>query len=187
MSWKDISPGNKVAKAKAARFIKSKTDKMGIEIEFSFEEPSTSGYETLRWVGWLSDAALQRTMETLVDVLGFTGNEAYDHEGRLTDPKALDYEREIQLVVEMEEGQDENRQPNGKVYPKIKWVNKLGGSGFAACTPEVIKSGLAASGFKAAFLAAKQGLPPQQKQPANPAPAQGSLGTRAFAEQDIPF
>lgn len=147
MGLKDIQAGKKVAKALKARFAKAGTGTDMIEVLFGFQENGVT--ERLAWQGWLSPNALERTMRTLVEVLGFNGNEANDPETHeLTDPKALDWDREVELVVEIEEN------PNsGKFYPRIKWVNKLGGSAFEGVAPEIVKTGA----FKAAFLAAKAG------------------------------
>ena len=152
MGWQDINPGTKSAKVMIARFIKAKTGTMGLEVAFEFQEGENT--ERLNWVGWLSAGALENTMKTLVDVLGFNGNDAADASGVLTDPKALAYGSNVSLVVEMEPNQDHTKE-----YPRIKWVNKLGGSAFEGCAPELIKADLNAIGFRAAFLAAKQGQP----------------------------
>ena len=94
----------------------------------------------------------------LANVLGCNGSEVVDGNGNYTDPKFLDYKREVKLVVEGEEYE-------GKIYPKIKWVNALGGSAFAGCSPEIVKNELGAIGFKAAFLAAKQATAQSGPQP----------------------
>lgn len=152
MGWKDVTPGEKIAKVVGARWIKSGTGKMGLEVAFDFEEPTTSGRERLNWVGWLSKDAIGNTMDTLVNVLGYNGSEDADENGVLTDKKAFNLEQEVKLVVEMELNPN-----NDKEYPRIKWVNAMSGSGFAGVSKNVIKSELAALGFKAAFLASKQG------------------------------
>lgn len=157
MSYKDISAGDKVARAVGARFIKAGTGTVGLEVAFDFEE--NGNIERLMWVAWLSEKALQNSMKTLVDVLGFNGNDQCDDNGILMDPVALDYKKQVKLVVDFEEGKDKQGNPTGKSYPRIKWVNNLGGSSFSGCTPESIKNDLGALGFKAAFLAAKQNGP----------------------------
>ena len=151
MGWKDITPGDKIAKTVGARWIKSSTGKMGLEVAFEFEEPSTSSREKLNWVGWLTKDALQNTMDTLVSVLGYNGSEDADENGILKDKKAFDLDREVRLVVEMETNPN-----NNKEYPKVKWVNSMGGSAFAGVSVDTVKTELLAIGFKAAFLASKQ-------------------------------
>lgn len=149
MSYKDVTAGEKVATIMHGRFIKSSKGTLGLEVQFEFEEPSSGTPERLNWVGWLSPAALENSMETLVNVLGFNGNDSIDDNGNLTDARALAYGEQVKLVVDIEEY-------NGKQRPRIQWVNRLGGSAFQNAPRESIKADLAAIGFKAAFLAAKQ-------------------------------
>ena len=151
MSKQDITSGNKVAKMIAARMMKSKTGTPGIEIMFSFIEPRTSAPETLEWVAWLTPKAAENSVKTLVEVLGYNGDKKTDPQGIFQDRVAFDYLREVSIVVEHEEY-------NGNFYPKIKWVNSMGGSQFAGVTPEQIKGSLNDVGFDALVLAAKQGL-----------------------------
>lgn len=171
MGYKEITPGDKIAKPRAARFIKSSTGKLGIEVSFTFKEESTDTTESLNWVAWLSDAAIKYSMATLVDVLGYNGSADTNETGVLTDPVAIAYDRQVKLVVEIQEYE-------GKSGPRIKYVNSLGGSAFGSCTPETIKQDLAEAGFKAAFLMAKKnsGLPKQATPP-----------KEEVSEEDIPF
>lgn len=147
MSYKDIGAGEYTAKPVKgfARFISSSKGTAGLEIPFEFKIPATGNMERLNWVGWLSENAIEKTMETLVDVLGFNGQDACAEDGLLLDPQALAWDKEIKLVIEVEKFEE-------KEYPKIKWVNKIGGSAF-----EGKKLDLEKIGFRAAFLAAKQG------------------------------
>jgi hypothetical protein len=185
MGYKDITAGAKVARAKHARFVRPKNT-LGIEIEFEFKQEARpaagtdpgypGGVELRTWVGWFphdNKEHCKKVMKTLHDVLGFNGNDTADADGVLTDPQAFDWSREVQIVIELEPYE-------GKTYPKIAWVNKLGGSQFAACEPATLKNDLGALGFKAMFLearqsagqkpgAAKQQAPATQPaQPANP-------------------
>lgn len=147
---KNILPGKKVGRPVVARFMKSQnTGTLGMEIQFAFMEPSTGITETLNWVAWLTETSIERSMDTLVNTLGFNGNDSQHPDGILSDPTALAYGIDVELVVEHEEYK-------GKYYPKIKWINKMGGGKFSQCTPETIKSELETIGFKGFFLAAKQ-------------------------------
>jgi hypothetical protein len=176
MGWKDITEGDKVAKAKGARYIKSKTGTEGIEISFAFEEPSTGATEHLTWVGWLSEKARARTMETLKEVLGCNGNfKARDAGGVFTDKAFLAFEKECKLVVEFEDYTNE-QSGETKAYPKIKWVNSLGGSSYAGVAAQETGDGLNA--LTADFLSSR---PPVR----NHAPQAHS--EPAFGEDEIPF
>jgi hypothetical protein len=174
MSYKDVMPGEKIAKPIGARFIKSEKGTLGMEVAFRFKNVSPAGLESeeqMNWVGWMSEKAIENTMDTLANVLGFNGDDTIDPVTKmLTHPKALAYDQEVKLVIE-------NETYEGKVYPKIKWVNRIGGSAFASVGVDTIKADLNAIGFKAAFLAAKQGAPAQsQAAPRN-----------TINEADLPF
>ena len=139
MGIKDITAGTKKAKPIAARFIETDKGTPGIEVAFEFDN------ERLTWVGWMTEKAQERSVKILVEVLGWNGSEAVDAEGVFTDPKAFSFGKDVEVVVELETYE-------GKTYPKIKWVNNLGGgSQFSGAAPTKIKS----LGLKALFLAAK--------------------------------
>jgi len=192
MSYKDVVAGTKTAKPFAARFIKAKTGTLGMEVAFKFiekKQDGSSSEERLNWVAWLSDKAIDNSLKTLVEVLGYNGNDSVDANGMLTDPNALVWDREVSLVVEIEDYTKQDGTTGQS--PKIKWVNKLGGSSFGACTPESIKNDLGAMNFRAAFLAAKQvvsttpgvasNVVPAPRSPMMPGP--GALTNEA----DLPF
>lgn len=160
-----IQNGKKLARPIAARFMEAKhTGTRGIEVAFSFMEPSTGLTETLYWCGWIEAAAkpgeteqqvqersrknLERTMDVLVNVLGFNGNDTCNEQKILIDPNALAWGQDVHLTVE-------NEEYKGTFTPKITWVNRIAGSGFGD-SPETIKTALIKIGFNAAYLAAKQ-------------------------------
>jgi hypothetical protein len=66
------------------------------------------------WYGFLSDAALKRTIESLRH-MGWQGCDISE----LSSPAAGLDSNEVQLVLESEDY-------NGKVSQKVRWVNKLG-------------------------------------------------------------
>lgn len=184
MAWKDITVGNKTAKAKAIRFIKSpEKGTPGFEVAFDFIEPSTGGVETLLWVGWLSEKAKDFTVETLVNVLGFNGNVSMGADGVLNDPEVLDFKREVSLVVELEEYEKDG---GVKGYsPRIKWVNSIGGSQYVGVEPELAKVELAKIGFQDLFVrhAKKPPVTTAIKAQTKTAPASQSQ----IKDEDIPF
>src|ERR1700679_1998603 len=150
MGFKDVTEGDKIAKPIAIRYLpqeenpKNKSD--AFEVCFEFEEPSTGNPERLFWQGWVSDAAIERTMDTLVNVLGFNmelaKSKGIEEKGVITD-------KDVKLVVEIEEYE-------GKSRPKIKWVNRIGGSAYVGGSVELVKTKLASPKMAAAFLAATQ-------------------------------
>ena len=176
MAYKDITAGTKSpAKIKKGRFIQSKGGTTAIEIAIEFDEPSSGTKEILTWQGWLSEKAMPYTMEALVKTMGYNGSTEIDDQGVLTDPNAFDVTKELSIVVKLEPTMDENGQQkyddkgNAKFYPKIEYINKVGGSAYAGLKPQELKSALAVSGFKAAFLNAKQsaGTPVVKAAPTN--------------------
>ncbi len=190
-----ITAGDKIAKASAIRFVKSKNDTIGIQVLFNFEEEGVPA--RLAWTSWLTHGSLEFTMKTLTEVLEYNGDEetvkvapGHPTEGMLANQDSINRTKEYKLVVEEEEY-------NGKYYPKIKFVNNLGGAQFAGCAPQVVKSHLNSIGFRAAFLSAKQGLPPKPKAE-TPRYANANLNAGAipleeleqqpmFEEEDLPY
>lgn len=173
MGYYDIKAGDKIGKVVAARFIESKAGKLGMEIQFRFEEGQS--FETLNWVGWLTESAMKYTMDTLVNVLGYNGSKEVDNNGVLTDKNAFE-DKEVKLVVEIDprlnaEGVHQIDRNGEPIYdPRIKWVNSLGGSGFAGVQVQTLKSKLSEIQFDGAFqslrkasgkptVAAKKNLP----------------------------
>ncbi len=150
MSYKDITPGIRTAKAVGARVIKSSKGTPGFEVSFEFTEPSTTNVERLNWIGWLSPNAIEYTMNTLVDVLEFNGRDELidDGSGNLKDPNALNWLKDVSIVINAEEY-------DGKTRMKIAWVNNIHGSAFQGGSASDMKRELEAVGFTAAFLAAK--------------------------------
>lgn len=175
MGFKDIVDGEKIAKPIGIRLIENKEgDKDAFEICFEFEEPSTGNPERLYAQLWLSDAAIDRTMDVMVNVLGY--NQDIAASKGLEDRGVINFENEVKLVVEGEEYE-------GKVRPKIKWINRIGGSGFVGATAEIAKTKLNNPRIKAAFDAAKQqdGKKPDAARPdgvKNHAPTGAAAGTK---------
>lgn len=193
MGYKEITAGRKIAKPTAARFIKAQTGTLGLEIAFSFREKDAQTgaetYERINWVAWMSEKAMERSMKTLVETLGFNGDDSVDANGLLVNPQALAYGKDVELVVEMELNPNDN-----KSYPRVKWVNEVGGgSAFGSLAPESIKSDLGAIGFKAKFLAAQAAAKAAKPNAANgAAPAAGPVPSHAadgrpLASDGLPF
>ena len=170
-----IAEGNKIATIVAARFIKSKTGTMGMEIMFEFTEGTgeSSTRERLNYVAWLSPKAIEHSMDMLVAVLKYNGSKEINKDGVLSDPNALTKDQ-VQLVVEMQEYT--NDEGVTRIHPKIKWVNCIGKSAYESMDNNSIQAGLISCSFEAAFLAAKAG---DQQQ----GPAQTSQSTNSMQQQ----
>lgn len=144
-----ITAGTKVAKPQSAKYIKSKKGTEGIQVTFSFVEPSTGSHETLPWTGWLTAKAIDKTKETLVLTLGCNGTYMQkSDDGTFTNPEFLFWNREVKIVVELEARTDEHgaakthRDGTPIFDPRIKWVNPLGGGGYIGCAAEEVGPGL---------------------------------------------
>jgi hypothetical protein len=104
-----IPKGKYVGRAHGYKFGTSEKGTEFIAVEFSIEEGEHAGAR-LSWRGFFTDATQQRTIESL-RYCGWAGDNITDLEGL---GKNL-----VQLVIEPEEY-------NGKTYPRIQWVNRLG-------------------------------------------------------------
>ena len=97
-------------RARAREWVLTEIGEKGtpaVAVEFVFSDESLG---SIRWDGWLSDAAFDRTIESLRHC-GWTGDDLSDLDG-------LDA-NEVELVVEDDDY-------NGKTYSKVKWVNRAG-------------------------------------------------------------
>ena len=152
----DIPNGKYRAKAKAWLLTEiGERSTPAVSVEFSFLAPEYAS-EGIAWDGWLTENAYARTVESLRHC-GWEGDD-------VTDLQGLDA-NEVELVVEAEEYE-------GKTYPRVKWVNRLGGiatkppmsadrtKAFAAEMRAKIRALDAAGGRKPAPKAAQRPEPP---------------------------
>lgn len=128
----EIKAGNYTAKVIAYGTKKTLAGEGAIVIQFGFEcegeQTSLSWQGSTKNVGTGKKTALQITCETL-ETCGFdwsssnvTKNFAALENG--TTSGLLDTDQEVSIKVEHEAGTD------GNLYPRIRWVNKLGGGAF---------------------------------------------------------
>jgi hypothetical protein len=149
MGYKDIKAGKYLATAITIAFGESKEKKTPqVGIEFSFA--TDTGTETLWWVGYFSDKAKERSLDTL-GIVGFNGD---------VDNIAFDKTKQVEVVVEMEEY-------DNKLKPKIKWVNELGGQKFANVEVTQVKATMVALNVDLKKeMASRMKTAPQAKGPA---------------------
>ena len=131
----------------------------------------------VEYIAWLSHAALDRSVKTLADVFGWDGNLAAL--SQLVDSGPF-VGRECEITVEDEEY-------NGKMYPKIKWLNKAGGGNSAKplakdAVAEMVAK-LNATAMKLAAEPKDDGTKPAPKSVPKP-PKDADLDV---APDDIPF
>ena len=98
-----------VAVASDIQFGKTGTGTNQIAVPFAIEDGPDAG-SVITYFGFFSEAARDRTIESLRRC-GWTGDDLRDL-GPMNRP--------VEIVVEHDEY-------NGKVRPKVKWVNSLGG------------------------------------------------------------
>lgn len=172
-----ITTGKKIARTAGARFIQAEKGTLGIEVAFRFKDGETE--EKMNWVGWLSPAAIENTMKTLVEALDFNGDDTIDPATNMLNAGALNKEKDVELVIDTEEYE-------GKSRLRIKWVNAPGGGpGFKTLAAPVAKAHLDNLGFKAYFNLQKQGSGKAAPVPAALNSMQQPKGP--IAEADLPF
>lgn len=129
--------------------------------------------DRITWYGYLSDAALERTVASLQNL----GWNPAEHGGRIDSLNGTGIlaGAKAEIVVENEEF-------DGKVRPKVKWVNAPGGglgSGLEAAEADIFAASLRQKILSAA--APKPNGTPGPSRQAAPAPSGGGI------EDDLPF
>jgi hypothetical protein len=104
-----ITPGKYRAKAKAHQWGRAKTGTELVRVEFEFTSGTVAG-QSIYWDGFFTEKTQERTLESL-EACGWDGASLKDLKGLGT--------KEVELVVELEKGND------GNEYAKVKWVNGL--------------------------------------------------------------
>lgn len=128
----EIKAGSYTAKIVAYGTKKTLTGEGAIVIQFAFEADGNN--HSLSWQGSTKNTTagkktpLQITLETL-ETCGFdyTAENIVKNISALangTSSGMLDTDKEVSIKVEHEMGND------GSMYPRIKWVNKIGGGAF---------------------------------------------------------
>ena len=120
MSLKSGKHNCRVAAPLNGWFCESKTGTPGLRLPLEVTSGECKGTQ-VEYIAWLSHAALDRSVKTLADVFGWDGNLAAL--SQLVDSGPF-VGRDCEITVEDEEY-------NGKMYPKIKWLNKAGGGNSA--------------------------------------------------------
>lgn len=148
-----------------------------VQVVLEITEEGEHTGERMRWDGWLTDNTAQRTLESLRH-LGWETDDLGDLSGITTN--------EVQIVVEHEWNEEKQ-----KSYPRVKWLNRLGGG--AKLNDEAKLDGVAAKALSQRFAAMARGTRvaaaskpaaqprPQAQRPRREQPAD------TFVDDDIPF
>lgn len=103
-----IEDGRYTAKAIEWKLGMTSTGKEQIGVLFQLSDG-----RTISWYGYFTENTVDRTLESM-EHMGWDGLD-------ITAPKGLDA-NEVSIVVE-----GEASPTDGKMYPRVKWVNKVGG------------------------------------------------------------
>lgn len=108
-----------------AQVGKKKTPAM--QVNFQIQDEGEHHGASIRWDGWLTtDKAQERTIESL-QYCGWSGDDitVFTKEGVLDGCDLND----VEIVVAMEPYEGDDEKLKGKEFPRVQWVNKLGGRG----------------------------------------------------------
>jgi hypothetical protein len=125
-----IKPGTYRAKPVAHTISEPKegrADQIAIRFEFAYDD----GKRELTWFGSLHENALKHTLNA-IENCGFKYGSLAD----FLRPDAIDYTREVDIVVE-------HNTYNGKTSARVTWVNRPGGIELKSMAPEVARNRLA--------------------------------------------
>lgn len=145
----NIPPNKYVAQAipEESALAESSTGTPCVAVRFQIIEPHEQFGERITWYGYLSEKAQARTIESL-RIAGFKGDDLTDLSSLGSDQCEIDVQNETY---------------EGKVQTRVKWVNRIGGSGVAVkgVMDDAKRKAFAAS-LRGAFRAfdATNGKPP---------------------------
>jgi hypothetical protein len=142
-----------------------------------FESQETIG-DRITWDGYLTDAALERTLASL-KILGW---DPAEHDGKIETLHGTDVLKgaEAEIVVELEEY-------NGQARPKVKWVNAVGGGGLGEGMDAEDVIAFSAS-LRQKVLSARAPTPNAKPGPARqPAAVSANSKPLSDPDDDLPF
>lgn len=146
-----IPAGTHVAKFVEAEYWESPEKKTpAIKIKFDV------GGEVVEWKGWLnSPENAERTQETVIIALGYTGDDSID-DNSLFKADAFP-KKEVSLVIQHETFTD--RRGDSTTKATVQWLNSIeGAQKFAKIEPQTVRAKIAALGLRNSYAAAKAKL-----------------------------
>jgi hypothetical protein len=155
-----------------------------IAVQFEFLDPAG---EKLTWYGYFTDAAFDRTIESL-RACGWTGSSLDEFSA---DHLPAGFGNQVELVVQHEEYQ-------GKTQVRIAFVNSIGGGVALKSAMDAAQARAFAAKMKGRIAALTGGVPPAAKPApkavpkARPAPAPAAVPQEVLDAQendhaDVPF
>lgn len=160
------------ARAKSTSVGESKSNgNLQVGVLFEITDPSQPEGSTITYYGTVTEKSLEYVYAAL-QVCGWKGDMLSDFDD-LDDASKL-LPNEVELIIEDEEYK-------GRMTPKVKFVNRIGGAKLKfEAGPQALKT--KAAQFKAAIQAMQAGA-----MQATPRPAQPRKPARMQAEDDLPF
>lgn len=161
-----------LARAKDWALSETKNGTEQIAVYFEISTPEAD-IPAITWFGFFTDKTWERTIESM-RICGWTGSD-------LTKIEGLDA-NEVELVIEDEEHE-------GRVRPKVRWVNKPGGIAIKApLSGDKAKAFAAVMAQKIKALDASAPKPAGKPAPKKPAPHIGTAGgPPPLTDDDLQF
>jgi hypothetical protein len=125
-----IKPGPYEAKIVDYGIGSTKAGNPQVAIVFQFEDDTTVRHR-LTWYGHFTEKTLERTIDSLL-ICGMRGDDPRVLAGG-PESGTLDMETEVSIVVEHEKDEE------GHIRAKIRWINRAGGSSFRKMPQEDVK------------------------------------------------
>lgn len=127
-----------------------------VQVMFRITTEGDAYGETIRWDGWCTEKTTERVIEALRNC-GWDGDGFEDFADRQLHGLDLN---EVEIVVEIEPYNGDKPEHQGKSFPRVAWVNKLGGRGLnldQAMKPDAVAA--FSDRFKGLIAKAKQKSP----------------------------
>lgn len=149
------------------------TEQVGIDFQIT-EGPHEGQHIT--WYGFFTDKTADRTIESL-RICGWEGDDLCDLTGI--------EKNEVELVIEAEDYTD-SRTGEIKTGSRVRWVNRIGGSGFSMRDAMDATQAREFAARMRGRVVALRGNGQAPRRPAQAAPS-GGASRQQIEEDDIPF
>lgn len=149
---KTITPGKYRANLIGYQMGETKAGAAQAELMFDWQDADGDRHELIWYGSFKGEKAIEITTRSLV-TCGLRRDAKPWDIAQGAESHVLDMSTPVSIVVEFERSQ------SGKDYPRIKWINRLGGGGFKqGMTPEAARAKLAALGLEGQVAAVRKDL-----------------------------